>query len=121
MATITYEVTVATGTNWYSANANKYYINGEVAPLLYLQEGNTYIFNQNNASNSGHPLRFSSTKDGTHQGGVAYTTGVTTTGTPGTSGANTTIGFKCKRHNDTNCKWKYFCWTSKGFRNLLCV
>ena len=31
MATITYEVTVATGTNWYSANANKYYINGEVA------------------------------------------------------------------------------------------
>ena len=91
MATITYEVTVATGTNWYSANANKYYINGEVAPLLYLQEGNTYIFNQNNASNSGHPLRFSSTKDGTHQGGVAYTTGVTTTGTPGTSGANTTI------------------------------
>jgi hypothetical protein len=58
MATITYEVTVATGTNWYSANANKYYINGEVAPLLYLQEGNTYIFNQNNASNSGHPLIF---------------------------------------------------------------
>jgi hypothetical protein len=43
MATITYEVTVATGTNWYSANANKYYINGEVAPLLYLQEGNTYV------------------------------------------------------------------------------
>lgn len=91
MATITYIVTVATGTNWYSANANKYYINGEVAPILYLQEGNTYVFNQSDASNSGHPLRFSSTKDGTHQSGVAYTTGVTSTGTPGTSGANTTI------------------------------
>ena len=96
MATITYTVTVATGTNWFSANVNKYYLNGEVSPVLYLQEGNTYIFDQSDSSNGtggGHPLRLSSTKDGTHAtpAGVAYTTGVTTTGTPGSAGAKTTI------------------------------
>ena len=58
MATITYTVTVATGTNQYSANVDKYYINGEVSPVLELQEGNTYIFNQDDNSNTGHPLRF---------------------------------------------------------------
>ena len=40
MATITYTVTVATGTTQYGTG-NKYYINGELAPVLYLQEGNT--------------------------------------------------------------------------------
>ena len=43
MATITYTVTVASGTNQYGTG-NKFYINGEVSPVLYLQEGNTYIF-----------------------------------------------------------------------------
>ena len=41
MATITYTVTVASGTNQYGTG-NKFYINGEVSPVLYLQEGNTY-------------------------------------------------------------------------------
>jgi|TARA_B100000780_G_C21094605_1_gene441356 hypothetical protein len=95
MATITYTVTVATGTNEYSANVNKYYINGEVSPVLYLQEGNTYIFDQANTTNTGHPLRFSSTKLGTHAlpagSGVEYTTGVTIVGVPGQAGAYTQI------------------------------
>ena len=42
MATITYTVTVASGTNQYGTG-NKFLINGEVSPVLYLQEGNTYI------------------------------------------------------------------------------
>jgi hypothetical protein len=45
VATITYTVTVATGTNKYGTG-NKYYINGEANVVLYLQEGNTYIFDQ---------------------------------------------------------------------------
>ena len=90
MATITYKVTVATGTNQYGTG-NKYYINGEANVVLYLQEGNTYIFDQSDNTNSGHPLAFSTTANGTHAGGIAYTTGVTTTGTAGNSGANTTI------------------------------
>jgi hypothetical protein len=90
MATITYTVTVASGTNAFGT-ANKFYINGEVSPVLYLQEGNTYIFDQSNSTNTGNTLAFSLTKDGTNTGGVAYTSGVTTTGTAGSSGAKTTI------------------------------
>tara|TARA_R100001129_G_scaffold179805_1_gene157106 strand:- start:330 stop:1457 length:1128 start_codon:yes stop_codon:yes gene_type:complete len=102
MATITYTVTVATGTNQYSANANKFYINGTVSPVLELQEGNTYKFDQSDSSNGtggGNPLRFSATANGTFGTppggtagtGVEYTTGVTTSGTPGTAGAYTQI------------------------------
>mgnify|MGYP001366915182 CR=1 FL=1 len=50
MATITYKVTVATGTNQYGTG-NKYYINGEANVVLYLQEGNTYIFDQSDSTN----------------------------------------------------------------------
>ena len=50
MATITYKVTVATGTTQYGTG-NRFYINGELAPVLYLQEGNTYIFDQSDNTN----------------------------------------------------------------------
>ena len=82
MTTITYKVTVATGTTQYGTG-NRFYINGELAPVLYLQEGNTYIFDQSDPSNAVggvHQLAFSTTANGTHAtpAGVAYTTGVTT-------------------------------------------
>jgi hypothetical protein len=70
---------------------NKYNIGGSAQPTLTLVEGNTYKFDQSDASNSGHPLRLSITSDGSHGGGSAYTTGVTTSGTPGSSGAYTQI------------------------------
>jgi hypothetical protein len=83
-----YTVTVASGTNSYGTG-NKYYIAGlsGASPTLTLSEGSTYRFDQSDASNSGHPLRFSATANGTHGSGSQYTTGVTSSGTPGSSGA----------------------------------
>ena len=85
-----YAVTVATGTNAYGTG-NKFYIDGSVSPTLTLNEGETYWFDQSDSTNSSHPLRFSTTANGSHGGGSEYTTGVTTTGTPGSAGAYTKI------------------------------
>jgi len=92
MATITYTVTVASGTNAFSASNPKFLINGDVSPVLYLQEGNTYIFDQADSTCTGYLVAFSTTTNGTFTtAGLKYTTGVTETGTPGTAGAKTTI------------------------------
>jgi len=88
VATITYKVTVATGTNKYGTG-NKYYLNGEANVVLYLQEGNTYIFDQSDSTNSTHRIAFSTTDNGSWGGGTEYTTGVTVTGSAGTDGKTT--------------------------------
>ena len=72
-------------------SGNKYYINNVQQDTLTLTEGGTYRFDQSDSSNNGHPIRLSTTSNGTHGGGTQYTTGVTTNGTPGTAGAYTQI------------------------------
>ena len=88
MATITYTVTVATGTNQYGTG-DKFYINGSVSPALNLIEGNTYIFDTSDSTVSGDLFSFSTSANNSPS--APYTTGVTQNGTAGTSGANTTI------------------------------
>tara|TARA_B100000519_G_scaffold140813_1_gene122019 strand:+ start:3004 stop:5772 length:2769 start_codon:yes stop_codon:yes gene_type:complete len=74
-----------------SSGGNKYALDGVTQGTVTLIEGATYKFDQSDSSNSTHPLRFSTTSDGTHNSGTEYTTGVTTVGTPGSSGAYTQI------------------------------
>jgi len=82
----TYTVTVAS-----YLGANYFYIDSSRAAALTVTEGQTYKFDQSDSSNSSHPLRLSTTSNGTHGGGSEYTTGVTTNGTPGSSEAYTQI------------------------------
>ena len=83
--TTTFTVTVA------DASGNKYFIDSSQQATVTLIEGATYRFDQSDSSNAGHPLRFSTTSNGTHSSGVEFNSGVTTVGTPGSSGAYTEI------------------------------
>ena len=65
----TFTVTVAN-----PGSGNRYYIDGVLQATLTLSEGQTYVFNWSAATS--HPLRFSTTSDGTHNSGSEYTTGV---------------------------------------------
>ena len=98
-APIVYTVTVATKTTAHPysgvGSSNAYFINGIEAPIIELKGNDTakpyyYKFDQSDASNGsggGHPLRFYNDAAKTTQ----FTTGVTTSGTPGQAGAHTTI------------------------------
>ena len=73
-ANTTYAVTVSGGV---------FHIDGVANPALTLTQGVTYTFTQSDSTNANHPIAF---KD---SGGNSYTTGVTSTGTPGNAGAET--------------------------------
>ena len=76
-----------------SVSSSKFHIDGSLptAETVKLEEGKTYKFDQSDPSNATHIIGFSTTSDGTHNSGSAYTTGVTSYGTPGSPGACTAI------------------------------
>ena len=86
----TYTVTVISKTSahpYSGGSSSAYALDGKEAPSLLLLPNMTYRFDQSDNSNSSHPLRFYLEADKT----TAYTTNVTTNGTPGSSGAYTQI------------------------------
>ena len=78
----TFTVTVVS-----TGSGNKYFIDGVQQPTLELVEGATFRFDVSDSSMGAHPVKFSTTSNGTHSGGSEYTTNVTTSGTTGQSGA----------------------------------
>ncbi len=86
-----FTVTVASKTSDHRYNGtgsgNGYVIDGVQAPFLTLTPGRTYRFDQADATNSGHPLRFYYDVAKNN----SYTTNVTTAGTAGSAGAYTEI------------------------------
>ena len=67
--------------------AGKFALNGESEKVLRLQKGVRYIFDVSDTTNATHTFKFSSTKNGTHNSGVEYVTGVRSYGTPGSTGS----------------------------------
>ena len=70
-----------------TGSSNGYTLDGVESPFIELKPGNTYRFDQADSSNSGHPLLFYYDPGKT----TAFSTGVTTNGTPGSAGAYTQI------------------------------
>ena len=74
-----------TGGGAYGGNVSRDYVvqnssSAGVANKALTLNAGTYVFDQTDSSNSGHPLVILT------GGGASYTTGVTTSGTPGTDG-----------------------------------
>ena len=93
-----------------NSGGNKYALDGTVQQLALLAPSVTYRFDQSDSSNSGHPLLLSTTSNGTHGGGSAFTTGVTAVGTPGSAGAYTQV----KLEQDAPDTLYYYCTNHSG-------
>ena len=100
-----------------TVSGGKFYIDGTQQQTVTLSAGIKYRFDQSDSSNSaggGHPLQFSTTSDGTHNSGSAYTTGVTVVGTRGSAGAYVQI----ITEQDTP-KLYYYCSNHSGMGGAL--
>ena len=106
------EVLGGTQTFVVTVSGGVFYIDGQSKPVLILARGFTYTFNQADSSNSNHPLQFRDSSDN------SYTTGVTTSGTAGSSGATVTFAVPSNAPNTL----KYYCTVhGNGMGNAITV
>ena len=99
---ITTKVGTKTAAHPYSGqgSSSAYFLNGLESPAIQFAGNDTsykyyYRFDTSHSSNSGHPLLFYLQADKT----TAYTTGVTTNGSPGSAGAYTQIAVDSETPN----------------------
>ena len=104
--TKTYKVVVVSdsGNKYRFRNSADSATFAQSAVTLDLQEGGTYVFDWSDSTAQGHPIRFSTTSDGTHGSGSEYTTGVVkddsaykTTIT--VAGSAPTLYYYCQNHS----------------------
>jgi len=70
-----------------TVSGGNYLIDGTANQTITLVPSVTYRFDVSDSTNGSHPLRFSTTSDGTHNSGSQFTTGITSIGTAGSAGA----------------------------------
>ena len=99
---------------------NRYNIDGEKQATITLRRGVSASLVQSDGSNDGHPIRLSTTENGTHNGGVPYTgsnNGVSYNGTAGSNGelsislpadAPSTLYYYCTNHANMGGKVNVF-------------
>ena len=96
--TVTYTVTVHN-----PGSGNIFRINGVNNPVITMKRGSTYIFDQSDASNSGHPLAIKSDAGGaqtTTVSGTAGNAGATVTYLPAYPGAPDDLRYYCTVHGN---------------------
>ena len=96
----------AVATITVTVSGGKYYIDGTQQQTMSLAKGITYRLDNSDSTNSGHPLVFSTESNG---GGSSFSTGITTVGTAGSTGAYIEVtleqdapdhlGYYCSNHS----------------------
>jgi hypothetical protein len=80
----TIKVTTASSLNGFGSGV-KFFLDDETSPALNLNENQIYRFDLSDASNAGYDFKFSTTSNGTFNGGVEFVNNVLAVGTPGQS------------------------------------